>query len=152
MTTIKTNNLSFPEAMEALEQGHKIKLPEWTGYWFKKDGKVLVLTKQGDLLNTPHFVTYSLRDDWQITDGSLGFDFAIQALKNGKLVTRKGWNGKGMWLEMQIPDKHSKMTLAYIYLNYPEDAKTTPGARVPWAPSQTDMLAEDWELFDSPQV
>jgi hypothetical protein len=38
------------------------------------------------------------------------------------------------------------MTLPYVYLNYPDDARNTPGARVPWLPSQTDMLAEDWEI------
>lgn len=26
----------------------------------------------------------------------------------------------------------------------PDDAKTTPGARAPWVPSQTDVLADDW--------
>jgi hypothetical protein len=26
------------------------------------------------------------------------------------------------------------------------DAKTTPGARVPWLASQTDVLAEDWAI------
>jgi hypothetical protein len=38
------------------------------------------------------------------------------------------------------------MTLPYIYINYPDDAKTTPGARVPWLASQTDMLADDWSI------
>ena len=28
------------------------------------------------------------------------------------------------------------------------DAKTTPGARVPWLASQTDMLAEDWAIVE----
>ena len=51
-----------------------------------------------------------------------------------------------MWLELQVPDAHSKMTLPYIYLNYPHDSLHTPGARVPWLASQTDMLAEDWGI------
>ncbi len=79
---------------------------------------------------------------------TMDFGDAIRALKNGHKVTREGWNGKGMWLELQVPDAHSKMTLPYIYLNYPSDAKTTPGARVPWLASQTDVLAEDWIIFD----
>ena len=45
---------------------------------------------------------------------------------------------------MQRPDAHSKMTLPYIFMSYPADAMNTPGARVPWLASQTDMLAEDW--------
>lgn len=74
----------------------------------------------------------------------MDFGDAIRALKDGKKVTRAGWNGKGMWLELQVPDAHSKMTLPYLFLSYPDDAKTTPGARLPWLASQTDMLTEDW--------
>lgn len=76
------------------------------------------------------------------------FDFgiALWALKEGKKVTRKGWNGKGLWLELQRPDEHSKMTLPYVYLNYPKCDTYPNGARVPWLASQTDMLSEDWIL------
>lgn len=74
----------------------------------------------------------------------MNFGIALQTLKGGGKVTRSGWNGKGLWLELQRPDANSKMTLPYIYINYPVDAKNTPGARVPWLASQTDMLAEDW--------
>ena len=76
----------------------------------------------------------------------MNFGQALEALKLGSRVSREGWNGKGLWLELQRPDEHSKMTLPYIYINYPSDAKTTPGARVPWLASQTDMLAEDWSI------
>ena len=75
------------------------------------------------------------------------FGTALEALKNGEKVARAGWNGKGMWLEQQVPDEHSKMTLPYLYLNYPADAINTPGARVPWLASQTDVLAEDWVVL-----
>ncbi len=66
------------------------------------------------------------------------FGWALNQLRAGNDVYREGWNGKGLWLSLQRPDEHSKMTLPYVYLNYPE------GARVPWLASQTDMLAEDW--------
>lgn len=76
------------------------------------------------------------------------FDFgkALSFLKDGARVSRRGWNGKGLWIELQTPDANSKMTLPYLYINYPNDAINTPGARVPWLASQTDILAEDWEL------
>lgn len=77
---------------------------------------------------------------------SLTFGLALECLKKGMHVCRAGWNGKGMWLELQRPDTHSKMTLPYVFLNYPSDAQNTPGARVPWLASQTDMLAEDWKI------
>ena len=68
------------------------------------------------------------------------FDFgtAIQKLKAGGKVARSGWNGKGMWLALQVPDEHSKMQRPYIYMS---DAQ---GLLVPWLASQTDVLAEDW--------
>ena len=74
------------------------------------------------------------------------FSAALVDLKAGRKVARTGWNGKGLWLELQVPDAHSKMTLPYIFMSYPADATNTPGARVPWLASQTDMLAEDWVL------
>lgn len=74
----------------------------------------------------------------------MNFGQIIELLKQGKKASRKGWNGKNMWVELQRPDTHSKMTLPYLYLNYPLDAQNTPGARVPWLASQTDILAEDW--------
>lgn len=75
-----------------------------------------------------------------------GIGWAVKQLQNGSKVARSGWNGKGMWLELQVPDANSKMTLPYIYLNYPagENEPYIRGARVPWLASQTDMLATDW--------
>lgn len=75
---------------------------------------------------------------------AMTFGDAVHMLKLGEKVTRTGWNGKGLWLELQRPDAHSKMTLPYVYINYPDNSQNTPGARVPWLASQTDVLAEDW--------
>jgi hypothetical protein len=77
----------------------------------------------------------------------MDFGAALDVLKNGGKVSRKGWNGWGTWLELQTPDDHSKMTVRYIYLTYPGDANNCPGLRGPWYPAQTDMLAEDWFIF-----
>jgi hypothetical protein len=68
------------------------------------------------------------------------FGDALKALKLGNAVARTGWNGKGMWIKLQKPDAHSKMTLPYIYM------KTVDGYLIPWLASQTDILAEDWEI------
>lgn len=72
--------------------------------------------------------------------------WAVKQLWNGDKVRRSGWNGKGLWLQLQVPDANSKMTLPYVYINYPEDVQNTPGAKVPWLASQTDLLATDWEI------
>lgn len=72
----------------------------------------------------------------------LDFGEALDALKKGYKVARAGWNGKGMWLSMQVPDAHSKMSLPYIYM------KTADNHLVPWLASQTDVLAEDWMMVE----
>jgi hypothetical protein len=69
-----------------------------------------------------------------------GFAFALGALKNGKKVTREGWNGKGQFVALQVPDEGSKMTLPYLYIS------TVTGDLVPWLASQTDLLADDWRV------
>lgn len=69
------------------------------------------------------------------------FGWAIDRLKDGARVQRRGWNGKGMYIELQVPDEHSKMQRPYIYMR-PVDGKL-----VPWLASQADMLEEDWEEY-----
>ena len=44
------------------------------------------------------------------------FGWALDCLKTGKKVQRQGWNGKGLWIELQLPDANAKMTLP-IYLS-----------------------------------
>jgi hypothetical protein len=77
------------------------------------------------------------------------FGDAIEALKKGAKVARRGWNGNGIYLEMQKPDEHSKMTLPYIYIvtnSLVSDNPHAPRGVVPWLASQTDMLCEDWYI------
>ena len=69
---------------------------------------------------------------------TFGFGWALLSLKEDEKVARIGWNGKGMWLGLQVPDAGSMNTLPYIYMI------TVQGDRVPWLASQTDLLAEDW--------
>lgn len=76
---------------------------------------------------------------------NLNFGQALDHLKAGDRVARAGWNGKDMRLELQRPDARLKMTLPYIYIEYPAGHPAYPdGCRVPWLASQTDLLAEDW--------
>lgn len=81
--------------------------------------------------------------------GETNFGWALWNLKDGKRLRRAGWNGKGMWIALQVPNEHSKNTLPYLYIEYPAGHPAYPnGSRVPWLASQTDMLADDWELAD----
>lgn len=80
------------------------------------------------------------------------FGQALEAMKRECYVQRTGWNGKGLKLALVglggcLEHGFSEVsTLPYIVIIYPDDAKTTPGAIVPWLASQTDMLAEDWRI------
>ena len=83
-------------------------------------------------------------------DMVFGFGVAIQYLKNGHKLARKGWNGKGIFIELQKPDEYSKMTHPYIFIDTTGLETNNPDAprdRVPWLASQTDMLAEDWQVI-----
>tara|TARA_R110000744_G_scaffold368343_1_gene478195 strand:- start:681 stop:917 length:237 start_codon:yes stop_codon:yes gene_type:complete len=71
------------------------------------------------------------------------FGWALNKLRQGLKVARSGWNGKGMWLALQVPDRASKMSLPYIYM------QTACANKVPWLASQSDMLSEDWEVVAS---
>lgn len=70
----------------------------------------------------------------------MNFGEALLGLKTGQRATRSGWNGAGMFVELQVPDAHSKMKRPYLYMS-PID-----GELVPWVASQTDLLAEDWSF------
>lgn len=76
------------------------------------------------------------------------FSYALEKVKLGKSIQRKGWNGNGLKVRAQFPDAYSKMTLPYLYIEYPLDSKTTPGDRCPWLASQTDIMADDWLIGD----
>lgn len=85
------------------------------------------------------------------------FGDAIAALKAGHKVCRAGWNGKGMFLFL-VPGSSFQVNRPPLLGIYPEgttinyhahvDMKTAQGDVVPWLCSQTDMLAEDWQVID----
>jgi len=70
------------------------------------------------------------------------FSQALNAIKEGKKLSRRNWNGPDQYVEAQFPDDHSKMTLPYIFI------RTVSGDLVPWLASQTDLLQDDWFVVD----
>ena len=74
---------------------------------------------------------------------TLTFGQALEALKEGKTVTRNLWNAHHT-LRLQQPDENSLMTRPYIYMMIGDDAADLRGDRIPWVASQTDLLAIDW--------
>lgn len=85
----------------------------------------------------------------------MDFGEALAALKAGKRVTRPGWNGKGMWLALIPGDGwHLRGNSLFQCMADGDHFKpwigmhTADAGFVPWLASQTDVLAEDWEVFD----
>lgn len=68
-----------------------------------------------------------------------GIGWAVKEMQNGGKVQRSGWNGKNMYLMLEMPHVDSDMTLPYVYMY------TAQGDLVPWLCSQTDLLATDWQ-------
>lgn len=86
---------------------------------------------------------------------ALSFGHALMAMKDGKKVGRAGWNGKDMFLYYVPANSYPAQTDAarsafgdmvpygaYIAM------KTAQNNVVPWLASQTDMLANDWQIVD----
>lgn len=83
----------------------------------------------------------------------MGFSGAITAIKEGKKLSRHGWNGKDMFVFM-VNGSTFNVNRAPLLGIYPEgteinyrshiDMKTVDGSVVPWVASQTDLLASDW--------
>lgn len=82
----------------------------------------------------------------------MDFSEALRLLRRtGAKVRRRGWNGKGMWL------RHIDLSLdAEFTIREHEPCegtwtpfivmKTVDNKLVPWLASQTDLLADDWEI------
>lgn len=87
---------------------------------------------------------------------NMSFSLALELVKSGKRVQREGWNGKGMFIFL-VPGSTftvNREPLLSILgegtsVNYHGhiDMKTADGMIVPWLCSQTDMLANDWQVI-----
>ena len=80
------------------------------------------------------------------------FGEALELVKAGKRIARKGWNGKGQFVYL-ISGQELSRGLHYGYGEYEGEPtftdvlaiKTTHNQiQVGWLASQSDMLAEDW--------
>ena len=85
---------------------------------------------------------------------AMTFSMAIEAAKKGKRIARKGWNGKGQYVELSKAISYKSPTGAVV--NAEHDAignqalafVGTSGVQMGWLASQADMLADDWEIVE----
>lgn len=87
------------------------------------------------------------------------FAGALSALKAGKKVQRSGWNGKGMYVVYQkgYPDGIAINKNTAEAIKEPEGTvckfrpylmlRSIDGSFVPWVPSISDVLADDWVVL-----
>ena len=90
----------------------------------------------------------------------MNFGEAINLLKQGYKMRRKGWNGKGMFIylvnssdvpssALRGPAKACGENKFLVTINSHIDMKAADGSIVVgWLASQSDMLAEDWVVVD----
>ena len=87
----------------------------------------------------------------EFTEG-MSFGAAVHLLKQGYKVQRKGWNGKGQYIELAT--NISYVNAAKEIVNCKHEAignkaiafVGTSGVQMGWLASQADMLAEDWVI------
>lgn len=94
---------------------------------------------------------------------NMTFGLALEAMKKGHTVARKGWNSKGMFIYIQdgsrcetenlrndaIKDYCKSRVIQHVQINPHIDMKAADGSLViGWNPSQMDMLAEDWFIVE----
>lgn len=97
----------------------------------------------------------NVREEGNSKESGLSFGMAIEEVKRGSRLARKGWNGKNQYIELA---SHLSYISGYTgcVVNPEHDAignqaiafVGTSGVQVGWLASQADMLAEDWYIVE----
>ena len=120
----------IPKSMDPTEEGYKVRYPDGYESWAPKG---------------------VFEEAYRPTD-CMSFGLAIEAMKKGKKVARRGWNGKNQHIELAT--RISYMTAEGVFVNVEHEAIGnkaiafcgTSGVQMGWLASQADMLADDWEV------
>ncbi|MGN0998657.1 MAG: DUF2829 domain-containing protein [Faecousia sp.] len=121
-----------------IEDGYKVVYPDGYESWSPKD---------------------VFEAAYRPTDG-MSFGLAIEAAKMGMKISRKGWNGKGMWVIYRTgyPDGIPCNKNTADAVGIPEGTlfkvrpylqmKCVDGSFQMWLASQSDILADDWYIVE----
>ncbi len=116
---------------------------------------------QGNHPDHEGYISWSPKEvfdrEYRKTSG-MTFGQAIEAMKAGYRVARAGWNGKGMWISIVGENNYIIYTTSHVDWQDPTEGeckgllpwigmKTADNKFVPWLASQTDMLADDWNVL-----
>ena len=84
----------------------------------------------------------------------MDFGKAIELMKQGKKVQRKGWNGKNQYIELATNISYINSHGNLINVNHEAIGNKaiafvgTSGVQLGWLASQADMLAKDWIVIE----
>lgn len=137
-----------------LHRGWPLYMPED----IDEEGFLVEYTDQGNSNHPDHegYISWSPRAVFQNAYRRLDnmtFGQAVEALKQGDMVRRTGWNGKGMHIYLEEgrhlpinvgPEKGESREYAPVICMFTAQGVHQPG----WLASQADILAEDWELVE----
>lgn len=162
--------MKFCDVQDALMAGKKVKLSNWkNAYWYYDQEQKEIMNHFEDAESNqdvptaalfPRDLVWVMKDNWEIVDDdpqkvpadTYSFGDAINFLKGGKKVARKGWNGKNMFLFLATDiEFHTQADLSCVSnlegdLTLPAVVMKTADDHfcVGWLASQTDMLSDDW--------
>lgn len=66
--------MNFQTAYNYMKHGHKIKLPEWGGYWYWKDNTIFIHTRGGkdmdirETMNVDYTIGFTFINNWEFAD------------------------------------------------------------------------------------
>lgn len=86
--------------------------------------------------------------------GEMNFGHAIELLKLGCKMARKGWNGKSQYVELATNISYKNANGEIINCEHEAIGNKalafvgTSGVQIGWLASQADMLAEDWHIVE----
>lgn len=86
--------------------------------------------------------------------GEMNFGNAIELLKLGCKMARKGWNGKSQYVELATNISYKNANGEIINCEHEAIGNKalafvgTSGVQIGWLASQADMLAEDWHIVE----
>lgn len=109
-----------------------------------------VLYSDGYLSWSPKEV---FEEAYRETDG-MPFGLAIEAIKKGKKVARRGWNGKEQYIELAVNISYLNSKWEQVNAEHKDSGSAaiafvgTRGVQLGWLASQSDMLSDDWYIVE----
>lgn len=85
---------------------------------------------------------------------NMTFGIALEMLKRGFRVARKGWNGKKQYIQLATAISYKSMDGDVVNCEHESIGNKaiafvgTSGVQMGWLASQADMLAEDWVIVE----